>query len=58
MKLLLVGDDGSVIDALEDIGEYDLEKPMARAVIVEEIQRMLRIAQAKGEGADETHQKN
>jgi len=45
VKLILVADDGTVLDAIEDVEEYDLSRPMARADLIDQIQTL--VMQAK-----------
>lgn len=40
MRLMLVDDDGSVVETMDDIEEYDLSKPVASASIIHWIQRV------------------
>jgi hypothetical protein len=42
MKLALITEDGVVITLIEDIEEYDLSKPFARAEVIDEIQAELK----------------
>lgn len=44
MRLALITDDGELVDAIEDIDAYDLSKPMTRADVIEDIERMVRRA--------------
>ncbi len=46
MKLALINDDGKVVGSIARIEEYNLEKPLARASVIESIQEMLVAADA------------
>lgn len=57
MKILIVNDNGEVVEAIEDIEEYDLNKPLSRADLVNEIQQAIgreyyRIAQPSNKPVD------
>lgn len=44
MKLLLVDDDGTVLDSIDDLEQYDLSKPLAMADLLTDIKTALRRA--------------
>lgn len=41
MKLLLVSESGEVLSTIEKIDKYDLEKPFARAALIDEIKEAI-----------------
>jgi hypothetical protein len=48
MKLILTTDDGTVIDDVENVEEYNLDHAYARSLLIEEINSMLRTAHKEG----------
>lgn len=44
MKLLLVDNDGLVIDSIDDVEDYDLNKALARATLTLEVVDMVKRA--------------
>ncbi|KKN71221.1 hypothetical protein LCGC14_0422640 [marine sediment metagenome] len=42
MKLLIVTNDNQVIDTIGDIEEYNLDKPIARASLIDDIQDIIK----------------
>jgi hypothetical protein len=50
MRLVIVDDDGRVIDVVDDIEDYDLSRPLAAAEIIHELKSTLdRIQSAQTE---------
>lgn len=49
MRLMLARDDGTLTEVEEDIEDFDLDRPFARAAVCESIQRAVREARAEGE---------
>ena len=47
MKLALITDDGEIIDVTEDVEEYDLEKPFARASVIDDVKREVEMQQQR-----------
>ena len=41
MKILIVTDDSRLLGEIENIEDYDLDKPMARASIIDDIQDII-----------------
>jgi hypothetical protein len=42
MRIVVVTDEGTVIDTIEHVEEYDLDKPLARADLLDEIRQAIR----------------
>jgi hypothetical protein len=47
MKIYIVLNDGTLLDTIEDVEQYDLSKPMARAALVDEIRRGINIGKSQ-----------
>jgi len=47
MKLILADGNGEVLDSFEDIEQYDLSESMARSVVMDELERIVRKAKRR-----------
>lgn len=50
MQLALVDDEGHIVDAIDTIEEYNLDKPTAVASIIEDVRRMIAVAERQKKG--------
>ncbi len=45
MKLVLVDEDGIVLNVIEDVEQYDMRKPLARAALVAQVIEIVAVSE-------------
>jgi hypothetical protein len=47
MRLALINNQGEIVDTIENIDDMDLSKAFAQADVIEDIERMIRLAKSQ-----------